>query len=106
MNRHTIIATLALLATTATWAQTTNDAPQSDTTKAPIAQQEQTTPQSDTTAMAVVDAPMADYTAPKKYIIRNITAEGIKFLDPEMQINSSGLARGRVYFNSACHRYA
>ena len=41
-----------------------------------------------------LNAPLADYSAPKKYYIRNITAEGIKFLDAQLQINSSGLAVG------------
>lgn len=38
--------------------------------------------------------PLADYANPKKYIIRHINASGIKYLDPDLQINSSGLAVG------------
>ena len=41
-----------------------------------------------------LNSPIADYTAPKRYTIRSINAEGIKFLDPQMQINSSGLVVG------------
>ena len=41
-----------------------------------------------------LNSPIADYSAPKRYTIRKITAEGIKFLDPQLQINSSGLAEG------------
>ena len=41
-----------------------------------------------------LNSPLADYSAPKRYTIRSINAEGIKFLDPQMQINSSGLAVG------------
>ena len=40
--------------------------------------------------------PMADYstTPSKKYIIRRIDVSGIKYLDPDIQINSSGLSVG------------
>ncbi|MDY3979100.1 MAG: outer membrane protein assembly factor BamA [Tidjanibacter sp.] len=40
--------------------------------------------------------PMADYstTPSKKYIIRRIDVSGIKYLDPDIQINSSGLLVG------------
>lgn len=87
MNRKLTILTLLLLATMGLGAQT----PAQTTT--PATEVAEGAP-IDTVAIKV-DAPLADYSAtPKRYTIRNITASGIKFLDPQMQINSSGLAVG------------
>lgn len=114
MNKKTLILTLALLAGTALWAQTPEGAPQQQTdtaeqqTKEDAAQsaqessevaeqtEQQEEEQQEPQITVDLNSPLADYSSPKKYIIRNITAEGIKFLDPEMQINSSGLAKGDV----------
>ncbi len=39
----------------------------------------------DTTKKAgVPDAPIADYNAPKRYIVNKVTVSGVKFLDPEI----------------------
>jgi hypothetical protein len=93
MNKKTLILTLALLAGTALWAQTPEGAPTTDESKDNVEAAATEQPAEDTTSEAeeqseeqpkiVIDpnAPLADYTAPKKYVIRNITAEGIKFLD-------------------------
>ena len=98
MNKKSIIFILALLlGGIELWAQTPEGAPQptpseqsEEVASAPAEEAE--------VAKVAIDpnAPLADYSAPKRYIIRNITAEGIKFLDAEMQINSSGLAKGDV----------
>ena len=49
----------------------------------------------DTTKKAgVPDAPIADYNAPKRYIVNKVTVSGVKFLDPEIIANTSGLHKG------------
>ena len=91
MNKKTLILTLALLAGTALWAQTPEGAPTTDESKdnveATVTEDAvpETEEQSEEQPRIVIDpnAPLADYTAPKKYVIRNITAEGIKFLDAD-----------------------
>ena len=37
------------------------------------------------------DAPMLDYRRPKRYIIRDIKVQGIKYLDPNILAATSGL---------------
>ena len=86
MNKKTLILTLALLAGTALWAQTPEGAPTTDESKdnveATVTEDAvpETEEQSEEQPKIVIDpnAPLADYTAPKKYVIRNITAEGIR----------------------------
>lgn len=99
MNRKLLILTLALLGATTIKAQEAaveaeGFRAQADSLKveAPaydINNLEATVPDS-----VDVDAPMADYTNPKKYIIRSLDASGIRFLDPQLQVNSTGLAVG------------
>ena len=49
----------------------------------------------DTTKKAgVPDAPIADYNAPKRYIVNKVTVSGVKFLDPEIIAHTSGLHKG------------
>ncbi|MBO5692743.1 MAG: outer membrane protein assembly factor BamA, partial [Tidjanibacter sp.] len=89
-KRLTLLLSLLALTTTALWAQQTEPAIIAVEGEAPT---ESTT--TDSLAVALdPNAPMADYSAPKKYIIRDIKADGIKYLDANMQINSSGLAVG------------
>ena len=78
---HILLALLAL--STGLWAQTEPN----------IVAIEEPAPKSDSISVDL-NSPMADYSAPKRYTIRKITAEGIKFLDPQLQINSSGLVEG------------
>ena len=83
-RKFIILTTLLLLTATALMAQTEPAIVAVDGAEEPTAD-----------SLSVdLNAPIADYTAPKRYTIRHINAEGIKFLDPKMQINSSGLAVG------------
>ncbi len=80
-----IVTTLLLFAVgKGLWAQSTEPA---------IMAMEQGTEQTDSITVDL-SSPLADYSTPKKYIIRSIKAEGIKFLDGQMQVNSSGLTVG------------
>ena len=57
----------------------------------------------DTTKKAgVPDAPIADYNAPKRYIVNKVTVSGVKFLDPEIIANTSGLHKGCLLYTSRC----
>ena len=47
-----------------------------------------------TKRQGVPDAPIADYNAPKRYIVNKVTVSGVKFLDPEIIANTSGLHKG------------
>lgn len=82
-RKFIILTTLLLLTATALMAQTEAAIVAIDA------------PEEPTDSISVdLNSPIADYSAPKRYTIRHISAEGIKFLDPQMQINSSGLAVG------------
>ena len=66
----------------------------------------------DTTKKAgVPDAPIADYNAPKRYIVNKVTVSGVKFLDPEIIANTSGLHKGDTimlpsdYISSAMRQF-
>ena len=102
MNKKALIFILALFGGIELWAQTPEGAPQTEQTATvetttPTDSEQQAEEQAEEVKVVIdPNAPLADYTAPKRYVIRNITAEGIKFLDAEMQINSSGLAKGDV----------
>ena len=56
------------------------------------------------------EAPMADYSAPKRYIVNKVIVTGIKFLDPEVIAKSSGIVPGDTimlpsdYISSAMRR--
>lgn len=56
----------------------------------------------DTTAL-MLQAPMADYTAPKPYIVKDIKVHGVNYIDPEMPIISSGLVRGDTVYIPSKH---
>ena len=81
MNRKFLIVTLALLGATALKAQEASVAVADTPATANAA-----TPKVESLEAAVPDsldinAPMADYNNPKKYIIRSLDASGIKYLD-------------------------
>ena len=96
MNRKFLIVTLALLGATTLKAQEATVA-----TADTLATADAATPKVESLEAAVPDsldinAPMADYNNPKKYVIRSLDASGIKYIDAELQVNSTGLAVGDV----------
>jgi outer membrane protein insertion porin family len=85
LRKFLILTSLLLAFSASSWAQTTE--------AAIVAVEAEEEIPSDSITVDL-NSPIADYTAPKRYTIRSINAEGIKFLDPQMQINPSGLAVG------------
>ena len=65
----------------------------------------------DTTKETIApEAPLVDYSTPKRYIVNKVTVTGVKFLDPEVIARSSGIVKGDTimlpgdYVSSAMRR--